>query len=122
MKPHDGDPDEAALQRLFKARERRDEAAAPGFERVAHRPARAGAAGGGWRVPATAGVLLLAIVVAGLVWRLHSGPAPSRSPEPPTFATWKAPTDFLLAVPGGELLDSTPAFPDPSFSIQGVSE
>lgn len=122
MKPHDGDPDEAALQRLFRARESRDEAAAPGFERVVQRPLRAG---GGRRIPAAAGVLLAAIVVAGIVWKLHSGPAPSRSPrspERPTLASWKAPTDFLLAVPGGELIDSTPAFPDPTYSIQGGSE
>ncbi|HEY0556910.1 MAG TPA: hypothetical protein VGG20_21815 [Thermoanaerobaculia bacterium] len=123
MRPQDGDRDEAALQRLFSARESRDEAAAPGFERVVQRPLRAG---GGWRmIPAAAGVLLLAIVAAGILWKLHSGPAPSRSPrslEPSTLASWKAPTDFLLAVPGGELIDSTPAFPDPTFSIQGGSE
>jgi hypothetical protein len=123
MKPQDGNPDEAALQRLLSARERRDEAAAPGYERVVHRPARAG--GGGWRVPATAGVLLLALIASGIlaiVWTRHSGPSPALSPSGSTLATWKAPTDFLLTVPGGELLDSTPAFPDPSFSIQGVSE
>jgi hypothetical protein len=118
MKPHDGDRDEAALQRLFNARERRDEAAAPGFERVVRRPARAAR---GWRrPPAAVGVLLL--IALGIVWMRHSAPPPPLSPNGPTFATWKAPTDFLLAVPGGELLDSTPAFPDPSFSIQGVSE
>ncbi len=121
MKSHDGDPDEAALQRLFSARESRDEAAAPGFERVVQRPLRAG---GGRRIPAAAGVLLLAIVV-GVLWKLHSGPTPSRSPrslEGPTLASWKAPTDFLLTVPGGELINSTPAFPDPTYSIQGGSE
>jgi hypothetical protein len=118
MKPQDGDRDEAALQRLFSARERRDEAAAPGYERVVHRPARGGA--GGWRVPATAGVLLL--IALGIVWMRQPAPSPALPPSGSTLATWKAPTDFLLTVPGGELLDSTPAFPDPSFSIQGVSE
>jgi hypothetical protein len=113
MKPQDNDllnsPDEAALQRLFTERERRDEAASPSYERVVHRPARAGK---GWRwVPATVGFLFFALVALGIVWRLR--PAPSLSPDQPTLATWKAPTDFLLAVPGGELLDSTPAFPDP---------
>jgi hypothetical protein len=118
MKPQDGDPDEKLLQRLFTARERRDEAASPGYERVVHRPARA--AGGRRRAPAAVGALLLALVIVGIVWRRlpkPAGPAPS-----PSLATWKAPTDFLLTVPGGELLDSTPAFPDPSFSVQGVSE
>lgn len=119
MKPHDGDRDEAALQRLFSARESRDEAAAPGFERVVQRPLRVR---GGRRIPAVAGVLLLAIAVAGIVWKLHPGPAQTQSLKPPTLASWKAPTDFLLAVPGGELIDSTPAFPDPTFSIQGGSE
>ncbi len=30
-----------------------------------------------------------------------------------TLEVWKAPTDFLLRTPGGELLDSTPAVPEP---------
>jgi hypothetical protein len=113
--------DAAALQRLFSERQRRDEAAAPGFERVVHRPARGAGAGGWRRVPASAGLLLLALVlaVAGIVWRQLPGPAPlpAASADRPTLAsgsaTWKAPTDFLLAVPGRELLDSTPSFPDP---------
>jgi hypothetical protein len=111
--------DATTLQRLFRERQRRDEAAAPGFERVVHRPARGGAgAGGGRRVPAAAGLLLLVLAVAGIVWRQLPGPAPSpaSSADRPTLsgsATWKAPTDFLLAVPGRELLDSTPSFPYP---------
>ena len=122
MKPHDDDPDEAALQRLFSARESRDEAAAPGFERVVQRPSprRRRTADPGCRGRAPGGDRR-----RGIVWKLHSGPAPSRpprSPEGPTLASWKAPTDFLLTVPGGELIDSTPAFPDPTFSIQGDSE
>lgn len=98
MKPHDEDP----LDGLFAARERRDEAASPSFARVLRRPAR-GAGGRRW-MPAAVGVLLLALAVFGIV--------SSRHPEPaPTLADWKAPTDFLLNVPGGDLLDSTPSFP-----------
>lgn len=110
MKPQDTDPDEAALHQLFIERERRDEAASPSYDRVLRRPARAAR---GWRwVPATVGFLFLALVALGIAWRLR--PAPSLSPGQPSLTTWKAPTDFLLAVPGGELLDSTPAFPDPN--------
>lgn len=123
MNPHGGDPTnrpaddprEAELRRLFATRERRDEALAPRLERLLSRPAGA-RSGRWWQVPAAA-ALLLALVVLGIVWRAHSGAAPSRAlaaPDQPTLATWKAPTDFLLAVPGGELLDSTPAFPDPN--------
>jgi hypothetical protein len=50
---------------------------------------------------AAAGVLLLALL------------AVFSTPEQPRLSTWKAPTDFLLDVPGGALLNSTPAFPDP---------
>lgn len=113
MKPQGTDQDDAALQRLFAERERRDEAASPRYERVVHRPVRAIRARR-W-VPATVGLFLIAMIVLGIVWR-HRQPAPppSLTPEQPTLTTWKAPTDFLLAVPGGELLDSTPAFPDPN--------
>ena len=31
-----------------------------------------------------------------------------RRPPEPSITTWKAPTDFLLATPGRELLQSTP--------------
>lgn len=109
MKPPGTDPDEEALHQFFTERERRDEAASPSYEQVIRRPARA-ARGRRW-VPATVGFLLLGLVALGIAWRLR--PAPSLSPEPPSLTAWKAPTDFLLAVPGGELLDSTPAFPDP---------
>jgi hypothetical protein len=124
MKPQDNDPlnsqDEAALQRLFTERERRDEAASPRYERIVRRPARA-ASGRRW-VPATVGIFLLALVVLGIVWRHHQpAPSPALSPDRPTLTTWKAPTDFLLAVPGGELLDSTPAFPDPNLPSPGRS-
>jgi len=108
MKPQGNDQDEAAFRQLFTERERRDEAASPSYERVVRRPARA--ARGWWRVPATVGIFLLALAVGILWWRQPT----ALSPEQPTLATWKAPTDFLLAVPGGELLDSTPAFPDPN--------
>ncbi len=105
MNPHHEDPNEPALDVLFAARERRDEAASPSLERVLRRPARGvrGAGGRRW-MPAAVGALLLALAVLGIVR--------SRHPEPvPTLADWKAPTDFLLNVPGGELLDSTPSFP-----------
>jgi hypothetical protein len=115
MNPHDSDPDESVLERLFTARERRDEAAAPSFARGLRRPAR-GVRGWRW-VPATVGLLLLALIVAGIVGRRHLEPA---APAP-TLATWKAPTDFLLNVPGGELLDSTPAFPSPNLPLPAAA-
>lgn len=115
MKPQDTDPDEAALQQLFTERERRDEAASPGYEWMVRRPARA--AGRRRWVPATVGFLFFALVALGIVWRLRPAPAPSLSPDQPTLTTWKAPTDFLLAVPGGELLDSTPAFPSHNLPV-----
>jgi hypothetical protein len=118
MNPHD-DPHETALRRLFAAREQRDEAAAPGYEQRTKRPARARSKR--WRrvsapwAPWAAATLLFLALGVGIVWKVRSGADPSRVPadDSPTLETWKPPTDFLLAVPGGELLDSTPAFPDP---------
>jgi hypothetical protein len=126
MNPHDGnsldrpedDPREAELGRLFTQRRRRDEAGAPSYERPLHPPARARSER--WHFSparwAAAGAFLLALAVLAVLWRNQPGsaPPPALSPAAATFATWKAPTDFLLAVPGGELLDSTPAFPDPN--------
>jgi len=111
MKPHDGDPHEQALTELFAARERRDEAASPGFARVLRRPVHGarGAGGRRWTLAAV-GALLLALAVFGIVSMRHPAPAP-------TLADWKAPTDFLLDVPGGDLLDSTPAFPSRNLPI-----
>jgi len=104
MNPTD-DSHETELRRLFAERERRDEAAAPSYERVVHRPARS--RHGRRRlalVSCAVGVLLLILLA---VWKDRSEFAPA-----PDISTWKAPTDFLLAVPGGDLLDSTPNLPD----------
>jgi len=104
MNPND-DPHETELRRLFAERQRRDEAASPTYERVVLRPARA--RHGRRRLAlasCAAGILLLTLLA---VWRDRPGVAPA-----PALSTWKAPTDFLLAVPGSELLNSTPTFPD----------
>ncbi|HEX3528508.1 MAG TPA: hypothetical protein VH988_15695 [Thermoanaerobaculia bacterium] len=104
MNPND-DSRETELRRLFAERERRDEAASPSYERVVHRPARARQGRRRLALAAcAAGVLLLTLLA---VWRERPGVAPE-----PALSTWKAPTDFLLAVPGNELLNSTPSFPD----------
>ncbi len=118
MNPHD-DPNETELRRLFAERQQRDEAAAPRYAQRTKRPARTRSerwrrASAPWAAWAAATLLLFALGV-GIVWKIRSSANPSRFPadDLPTFETWKAPTDFLLAVPGGEWLDSTPAFPDP---------
>jgi hypothetical protein len=118
MNSHD-DPHETELRRLFAEREQRDEAASPSYAQLTNRSTRARAERG-WRAsapwaPWAAATLLLLALGMGIVWKVRSGADPSRFPayDLPTFETWKPPTDFLLAVPGGELLDSTPAFPDP---------
>jgi ferric-dicitrate binding protein FerR (iron transport regulator) len=104
MNPND-DSHETELRRLFAERERRDEAAAPSYERVVARPERKRRGRRRLALAAcVAGVVLLAMLA---VWKDRSEVAPA-----PTLSTWKAPTDFLLAVPGGELLNSTPNLPD----------
>ena len=109
MNPND-DPRETELRRLFAERQRRDEAASPSYERVVLRPARVRHGRRRLALASCAvGVLLLTLLA---VWRERPGAPALPTPDQPTLATWKAPTDFLLAVPGGELLDSTPSFPD----------
>lgn len=102
MNPDD-DLHETELRRLFAERQRRDEAASPGYERVIHGQARV--RGGGRRL------VLAACAAAGFVLVVLL--TVFSTPDQPTLSTWKAPTDFLLDVPGGALLNSTPAFPDP---------
>jgi hypothetical protein len=113
MTPQD-DPRDAEIRRLFAARGRRDEDAAPGFERLLRRPAHVGRAG---RWSWAAAALLLVLIGGGIAWRVRTGTQSLESSGQPTLATWKAPTDFLLNVPGGELLSSTPRFPDPNKEI-----
>jgi len=118
---------EEELRRLFTERERRDEASAPGYERLRRRPAglarpARAASQRWWAAPtswAAAGAVL-ALIVLMVLWRVQPGARPTAPlpyPEPPTLETWRAPTDFLLSVPGGELLDSTPALPDPNLPV-----
>jgi hypothetical protein len=51
-------------------------------------------------MPKLAFAMLLVIAVAFLLM-------PARKPQP-SLESWKAPTDFLLATPGRELLGTTP--------------
>ncbi|HYS55429.1 MAG TPA: hypothetical protein VER58_16855 [Thermoanaerobaculia bacterium] len=76
---------------------RREEAArAPRFDRMWHaRPQRR-------LVPRFAFATMLLIVVA--LFFVVRRPEPPR----PSISAWKAPTDFLLATPGRELLQRTP--------------
>ena len=75
---------------------RHDEAArAPHFEKMWRaRPER--------RAPKLAFAAMLLIIVTAVFF--------VRRPEPPrpSITAWKAPTDFLLATPGRELLQKTP--------------
>lgn len=115
MSPQDDGPE---LQDLFAARRRRDESGAPPFQHVlrrakspeASRKARALLRPRFLAVGAVLCLLCGLAVWAGYRWR-HSG-APLGAP-PPSLTAWKAPTDFLLEVPGGALLDSTPVLVDP---------
>jgi hypothetical protein len=74
---------------------------APQFERLWYvDPARSRLRVGPFPRLALAALLLLVVVLA-LVPML-------RRPPQPSITAWKAPTDFLLATPGRELLHSTP--------------
>ena len=85
---------DASLRDAFAELRAQETARAPRFDRL-------------WRPPAarrplvawTFAVMIL-IVASLMLW-------PRRS-EKPSITAWHAPTDFLLATPGRELLQSTP--------------
>jgi hypothetical protein len=52
---------------------------------------------------AFATLLLIVLLVSVIPFVRRSEPRPQ-----PSITAWKAPTDFLLATPGRELLQSTP--------------
>lgn len=105
-----GDPD---LRRLFRERRDADEAGAPPFSRV-RRPAAARGRRSSRRLIAAPAIAVVAVVLAVLLLREENAP---KSPGPEAVASrassatwedWTAPTDFLLEIPGRELLASTP--------------
>jgi hypothetical protein len=115
MSPQDDDPD---LQRLFAARRRRDESGAPPFQRVLRPVFQRAAREGKRRRRRTALRPAIAVALCALcllaVWaaRRWRGPLGVPGATLPTLEAWRAPTDFLLAVPGKAILDSTPSLSD----------
>lgn len=106
---------EREIARLFEAQREADEALAPPFADIVHRPARRARSVRSFRpIAAAAGVL----VVAALVLLLHRA-RPARPPVPAiesdavALGTWKAPSDVLLETPGSDLLDRTPILASP---------
>jgi len=70
-----------------------------------------------WALAAPA-LAALAIVAAVVVPRLrHSGPSPDEVAAATQLAAWQAPSDFLLQVPGRELLRETPRLGETYFPI-----
>ena len=106
---------EREIARLFEAQREADEALAPPFADIVHRPSHRARSVRSFRpIAAAAGVL----VVAALVLLLHSATTP-RPPVPATesdavaLGTWKAPSDVLLQTPGSDLLNRTPSLASP---------
>lgn len=110
---------ESELHRLFRELRHADEASAPSFRQVRAR-ARAHDSGP-YRRP-----LFFAVALAAFFGTLSLAllllPRQRREARPPvslaSLEEWKAPTDFLLEIPGRELLESTPSIPTgvPKFS------
>ena len=95
------DDDDADLRRAFGVLRREEAKAAPTFEAV-----RARSPSGPRRLAPLGGLLAAASVAAavlGIVVRRPDPPPPMAS-----MGQWIAPTDFLLATPGREILQTIP--------------
>jgi hypothetical protein len=95
------------LRRRFAVLRRDDEQGIPEFARLWRGKAHAPRSKRGWVVAAA-----FALVLVALGWRLTQRLPPAR-PKPADVSVvliteWKAPTDFLLATPGRELLSTVP--------------
>lgn len=106
--------DDRDLGERFAAWRREEETGAPRFERVWPRAAGSHARRAGpWLVAAAAGLSLAAFFLLRV--------APRAEPRVPlvSITGWKAPTDFLLQVPGREILNSVPRLgqPVPVYSL-----
>ncbi len=106
---------ESDLRGLFQEARQADEASAPAFDKLRER-ARIGD-----RHPSRARSVALAALAAvlgvvGLAVMLLQRPEPESArtgegaigPKAVSLSDWEAPTDFLLDIPGRELLQSTP--------------
>ena len=103
---------EREIARLFQSQREADEALAPPFEEIVHRPARRARSVRSLRlIAATASVL----VVAALVLLLHPARpfVPATESDAAALAAWKAPSDALLKTPGSDLLNRTPILASP---------
>jgi len=99
-----GDED---LRKRFAALRRGDEAQAPPFA------IREGERGGGWATGRLfVAAACFAAAIALVLWLRPVFAPPRLAPAEPavSITEWKAPTDFLLDTPGGELLRSVPVF------------
>lgn len=103
------DPD---LEQRFEDLRRSDARRAGDFEtawQAARRLPPTQGAGRAWRAAFAAALAVLALGVALNRWmRPRPGPA-----ELSRIMEWRAPSDSLLATPGGELLRSTPRLGEP---------
>ena len=110
MTPLDDDRD---LRDLFQAARRAEREAAPPFARVlAGRSGRPMGAGAGRR-PATrwlvaAGAVAAVLLVVAKAVRPPGGVTPADLKLARAVSSWRSPTEFLLRVPGAELLANPP--------------
>jgi hypothetical protein len=109
MSEHDS---ECEIARLFEAQREADEALAPPFGEIVHRPARRSRSARSFRLIAAAAS---ALVVTALVLLLHRArpPVPATESDGVALAAWKAPSDVLLQTPGSDLLNRTPILASP---------
>lgn len=100
--------DDAKLRDEFASLRRAEEASVPSFGGVTDR-ARRRSNRGSWGLAVAASLALLAVMVA-IVWVRHAHGSATDLTAAPMLSDWRAPTDFLLDTPGGELLHTIPGF------------
>jgi hypothetical protein len=103
------DPD---LRARFAALRRQDAARTPGFTQVLQRTRRAFITR--TSVLAATACLLIAVIAVSLIWISQNRSPPAPPNAAPSLADWRAPTDFLLNIPGQVLLRTVPRIGEPS--------
>ena len=93
------------LRERFAALRREEEAGAPAIDRLVARARHRREARRGRRVVAALAVGVVLLVDIGL-WPLRK---PAHQPVP-SITEWRSHTDFLLQMPGREILDTLPRF------------
>lgn len=120
------EPDDAELREQFQRLKRQDEGMAPSFSSQWDELNPRARTYRGWTLNyRLAGAALAILLLAGILLAIHNrGQARLAKPPEATLAElsgWRAPTDWLLRTPGGQLLQTVPRLGEPLIGSRNLS-